>query len=92
MDIARYIVGGSLALLGAVIVFSTYVAVLRKRAGDGGYSLIPLIGPLAFIGGVAISPISFSHWLWLVFLIDINTIAIPATVAAMFSASSFKKR
>ncbi len=92
MDIARYIVGGSFALLGAFIIFSTYVAVFKKRAGDGGYSLIPLIGPLAFIGGVAISPISFSHWLWLVFLIDINSIAIPAMAAALFSSSVTKKK
>ena len=85
MDIVRYIAGGLIALFGAYIMISTYITLFTKK--EGGMSFVPLIAPLAFVGGVAITPLPFSHWLWLAFLVDLNSLAIPSTVKFLFSSS-----
>ncbi len=82
MDIVRYIAGGLIALFGAYIMISTYITLFTKK--EGGMSFVPLIAPLAFVGGVAITPLPFSHWLWLAFLFDLNTIAIPGYAVSLF--------
>ncbi len=76
MDIVRYIAGGLIALFGAYIIVGTYITLFTKifTKKEGGMSLVPLIAPLAFVGGVAITPLPFSHWLWLAFFVDLNTI------------------
>ena len=86
MDIVGYIAGGFIALFGAYIIVITYVGLFTKK--EGGMSLVPLIAPLAVVGGVAITPLPFSHWLWLAFLVDLNSLAIPSTVKFLFSSSS----
>ena len=86
IEIIRYIAGGLIALFGAYVIISPILMLITNTNRKGGFSLIPLIGPAAFIGGVAVTPLPFSHWLWLAFLVDMNTLAIPA--AATFWAKS----
>lgn len=78
VDVIRYAAGGCLSLLGVAFIGCTYAALFSKR--EGGYSFIPFVGPLALISGIAITPLPFSHWLWLAFLVDLNSVAIPASV------------
>lgn len=85
VEATRYIVGGLIALIGAWFIVASLFTIFTKR--EGRTSLMPFIGPLAFIGGVAITPLPFSHWLWLAFLVDINTIAIPSMVMFLFLSS-----
>ncbi len=85
VEAIRYIVGGLIALFGMFVIISPFLVMFTKR--EGSYSLVPLIGPIAFIGGVAITPLPFSHWLWLAFLFDINTMAnLIQAVTSLFSS------
>ena len=88
LEATRYIVGGLIALFGTFVIICSFLIIFTKTKREGGYSLVPLIGPIAFIGGVAITPLPFNHWLWLAFLFDVNTMAIPSmAVISLFSPS-----
>ncbi len=91
IETLRYIAGGFVALFGAFIIVGTYITIFTKSTKKGGTSLVPLVGPLAIVGGIAITPLPFSHWIWVVFLIDLNTTLIPAgLVMSKFSPPSPK--
>ena len=94
IEIITYIAGGLIALFGAFVIISPILMLITNTNRKGGFSLMPLIGPAAFIGGVAVTPLPFSHWLWLAFLVDMNSLAIPSAVTFwvkyLFSSSPFE--
>ena len=91
IETLRYVAGGLIAFFGAFIIVGTYITILTKTTEKSGTSLVPLVGPLAIVGGIAVTPLPFSHWIWAVFLIDLNTMLIPfGLVMSKFSRPSPK--
>ena len=56
MEVIRYLAGGLFTLFGAFVIIATYITMFTKIKSGGGTSMVPLVGPLAFIGGIAITP------------------------------------
>lgn len=91
MEVLRYLFGGALLLFGAFVVVTNYVrqiSNIRKSKISGRWSSpAPIVGPLFFIVGYAALPVEFSKWVFLVIVIDPDTVitvlALPALVKAL---------
>jgi len=84
MDIFRFVLGGVFLLAGALIVLASYVRqisnCLNRYKKDWRYSSpAPFIGPMLIILGYFALPIEFSIWIFLILLLD------PDTVIAILS-------
>ena len=91
METVRYLFGGCLVSFGVFVVITNYVrqvSNVRSRKNDGHWSSpAPFIGPLFILVGYAALPIEFSNWIFLVIVLDPDTvitiIGIPALISAL---------
>ena len=91
MEVLRYFFGGALLLFGVFVVVTNYVrqiSNIRKSKISGRWSSpAPIVGPLLFILGYAALPVEFSKWVFLVIVIDPDTVitvlALPSLVKAL---------
>jgi hypothetical protein len=74
----RYLFGGTLLLLGILIIAANYVRQIsnfRNRKKDGSWSSpAPIVGPLIVIVGYWALPIEFSNWIFLAAILDPDTL------------------
>ena len=89
MEILRYLLGGSSVLLGALIVFASYVRQItnfRTRHSEHGHwsSPAPFIGPVLVVVGYLSLPIEFSYWIFLVIVLDPDTVVTILQVPYLF--------
>ena len=72
-----HIFGSLLLLFGLFIVVMGYVRQIqnsRNRETGPYISPVPFVGPVFFVVGYAGSPLPFSPWIFLVFLLDPDTL------------------
>ena len=79
MVILRHLLGGTSVLLGALVVSASYVRQttnFRNRHNENGQwsSPAPFIGPLLVVVGYFSLPIEFSYWIFLVIVLDPDTV------------------
>lgn len=79
MELLKYLIGGSLHLFGLFIVFASYVRQItnyrNRNKEDAPYSSpAPIVGPLFIIVGYMALPFEFSNWIFLVILLDPDTL------------------
>ena len=70
--------GGALVVLGSLIIFASYVRQIRNfnnrhRKDRPWSSPVPFIGPLLVIAGYSGLPVEFSKWIFLVIVLDPDT-------------------
>ena len=85
METLRYLLGSAFLLSGAYIVIASYVRQItnfRNRNSENGHwsSPVPFIGPLLVVGGYFILPIEFSTWIFLIFVLDPDTVIIVLSI------------
>lgn len=90
MDALQFVLGGTLLAFGAYIIITNYVRQManfrnRKTAGRVS-SPAPVIGPLFVIVGYAALPIGFSGWIFLVVVVDPDTVITAINVPALLRA------
>ena len=79
MEVLKYLFGGALLLSGLLIVFASYVRQItnfrnRKKENRQWSSPAPFVGPLFIIVGYSALPFEFSGWLFLVLVLDPDTV------------------
>lgn len=79
MELLSYFIGGVFLLFGTLIVLASYVRQVtnfRNRDKQSGRwsSPVPFIGPVLIIVGYSALPIEFSKWVFLVIVLDPNTV------------------
>ena len=71
------ILGSLVLLFGLFIVVMSYARQIqnsRNRETASYSSPVPFVGPVFVVVGYAASPLPFSPWIFLVFLLDLDTL------------------
>ena len=85
LELFRYVAGGLLALVGIYIVLLNYIRQIsnfrnRHKTDARHSSPAPFVGPLFIIVGYFLAPVSFSKWIFLVFMFDPDTLLVVFTL------------
>lgn len=83
-----YVLGGALLSLGIFFIFINYARQItnfihRKQEGYNWSSPKPLVGPLLVIVGSYALPINISDWIFLVLLLDPDTLLVIVSIPYM---------
>ena len=79
MELLTYFFGATFLLYGTVIVFASYVRQIsnfrnRNKQNAQWSSSVPFMGPLLIIAGYSILPVVFSKWIFLIIVLDPDTV------------------
>ena len=79
MESLKFLFGSALLLFGIFIIFTSYVRHItnhrNRNKKDAPYSSpAPIVGPLFVIVGYTALPFEFSNWIFLVILLDPDTL------------------
>jgi hypothetical protein len=79
MELLSNFLGGAFLLFGALMVFASYVRQVtnfknRDKENSSWSSPVPFIGPVFIIVGYAALPIEFSKWIFLMIVLDPDTV------------------
>lgn len=79
MELLSNFLGGAFLLFGALMVFASYVRQVtnfknRDKENSSWSSPAPFIGPVFIIVGYAALPIEFSKWIFLMIVLDPDTV------------------
>jgi len=79
LELLRYVFGVALLLFGSFIILTNYARQISnyrnsKKENGRWSSPAPLIGPLFVIVGYSILPLEFSSWIFLVIVLDPDTV------------------
>lgn len=85
----NFLLGGAFLLMGALIVVASYVrqiANFRNRNAENRQwsSPAPFVGPIFIIVGYNALPIEFSNWIFLVFILDPDTVLMTLSIPYLF--------
>ncbi len=79
MELLKHVFGGALLLFGSFIVFASYVRQITnyrnsKKKNGKWSSPAPFVGPIFFVVGYATLPFDFTPWIFLIFVLDPDTL------------------
>ncbi len=79
MELLKHVFGGALLLFGVFIVISNYVRQITnhrnsKKKNGKWSSPAPFVGPIFVVVGYAALPFGFSPWIFLIFVLDPDTL------------------
>jgi hypothetical protein len=96
MDFLMKIIGLALTLLGIFIIFAAYIRQISnyrfRKTGQGKHSSpAPFIGPIFTIVGLSLLQFDLPGWIWILFLIDPDTILTLISMPEFFKQLSSKR-
>lgn len=79
MELLRYVLGSTCLTAGSLIIFASYMRQIanyrsRNKEDRQWSSPVPFIGPVLVILGYFLLPIEFSNWIFLVIVLDPDTV------------------
>ncbi len=85
MDILFQIVGGALLAFGLFVISMNYLrqyANFKNRNNEEARhsSAAPFVGPVFVMGGYVLLPFEYSNWIYLVLLLDPDTLLILLSI------------
>jgi len=89
VELLRYGLGIASLLCGALIILASYVRQIsnfKNRHNEKGQwsSPAPFFGPLLVIVGYSVLPIEFSSWIFLVVVLDPDTVLTILSIPYLF--------
>ena len=93
MSFLTTILGLVLTAFGGFIIVSSYVRQIHnykvRKTGVGKHSSpAPFVGPIFVIVGLTLMSVKLSGWVWLLFLIDPDTVVIVLSLPLLFKQLS----
>lgn len=93
MDFLTKILGLALTAFGGFIIVSAYIRQFHnykvRKTGVGKHSSpAPFIGPIFVIVGLTLLSVKLSVWVWLLFLIDPDTVVIVLSLPMLIKRLS----
>jgi len=89
VELLRYLLGGVSLLCGTLVVIASYVREIsnfknRNRENGKWSSPTPVLGPVLIVVGYATLPIEFSSWIFLVVVLDPDTVLTILNIPYLF--------
>jgi hypothetical protein len=96
MDFLMKVFGLVLTLFGIFIIVAAYIRQINNykfgKTGQGKHSSpAPFIGPIFMIVGISLMQFELSGWIWMLFLLDPDTIVTLISLPEFFKQLSSKR-